>query len=96
MVSVVCCLKNLPANCPSCSGALSVTQLRCPTCETEVRGEFPLPPFSRLSAEEQEFVLRFVLSSGSLKEMAGLLGVSYPTVRNRLNDVIEKLKPAVS
>ena len=86
-------MKSLPSACPSCSGELSVTCLCCPGCETEVSGMFPLPPFSRLAQEDQDFVLKFVLTSGSLKEMAKHLGVSYPTVRNRLNEIIEKLKP---
>jgi hypothetical protein len=45
-----------------------------------------------LSAEEQDFVLSFIKHSGSLKEMANQLKLSYPTVRNRLNDIIEKIK----
>jgi hypothetical protein len=45
-----------------------------------------------LPPEEQEFILEFIKASGSLKEMAGILKVSYPTVRNRLDEIIEKLK----
>jgi hypothetical protein len=52
---------------------------------------YPLPSLVTLPQEDQEFVLQFVRSSGSLKEMAKILGVSYPTVRNRLDDIIEKL-----
>jgi len=85
-------VKSLPTVCPSCAGELSVTALRCGACETEVSGSFPLPRFSRLSPADQDFVFRFVLASGSLKEMASLLGVSYPTVRNRLNEIMEVLK----
>ena len=46
----------------------------------------------RLEPEEQEFVLEFLLNSGSLKEMANKMGKSYPTVRNKLDELIEKLK----
>jgi hypothetical protein len=46
----------------------------------------------RLPAEEQAFILQFFLTSGSLKEMASQMGISYPTVRNRLDDLIEKVK----
>lgn len=56
-----------------------------------MRGDFPLPPMCRLGGEDQQFVLAFVLRSGSLKEMARLYGVSYPTVRNRLDGLIERL-----
>ena len=57
-------------------------------------GSYPLPALARLSDEDQEFVLSFILSSGSLKQMAKLYGVSYPTVRNRLDDLISLLKDA--
>lgn len=45
-----------------------------------------------MSKEDQEFVLEFIKASGSLKEMAKIIGVSYPTVRNRLDEIIENLK----
>lgn len=82
----------LPIACPSCSGSLNVSQLSCPSCSTQVSGNFPLPVLLRLSAEEQSFVLQFFLSGGSLKEMASQIGVSYPTMRNRLDDLIDKVK----
>ena len=85
-------MKQLPTSCPSCGGRLSVKRLRCERCETEVEGSYGLPALASLSQEEQEFVLEFVKASGSLKEMAGLLKVSYPTVRNRLDDIIGQLK----
>lgn len=53
---------------------------------------YPLPPLASLVQEDQDFVLQFVKVSGSLKDMAQLLGVSYPTVRNRLDEIIERLK----
>lgn len=82
----------LPVACPSCSASLNVSRLSCPACTTEVSGNFPLPPLLRLPADEQAFVLQFFLTSGSLKEMASQMGISYPTVRNRLDDLIEKVK----
>ena len=81
----------LPVWCPSCSGDLHVVELACPDCRTSVRGDYSLPATSRLGADDQQFVLAFVLRSGSLKEMAKLYGVSYPTVRNRLDSLIERL-----
>ena len=51
-----------------------------------------MPPLVSLPLEDQEFVLQFMKLSGSLKDMARLKGVSYPTIRNRLDDIIEKLK----
>jgi hypothetical protein len=85
-------VKNLPTTCPSCSGKLAVKRLYCENCKTEVEGLYPLPVLASLSQEDQEFILEFIKASGSLKEMAAILKVSYPTVRNRLDDVIVKLK----
>ena len=68
-------------------------RLRCERCETEVEGSYNLPALASLAQEDQEFIVDFVKASGSLKEMAGLLKVSYPTVRNRLDEIIENLKP---
>lgn len=70
---------------------LSIKSLKCENCSTEIIGNYPLPSISMLSPQEQSFVLRFVLNSGSLKEMSAELKLSYPTVRNILNDIIEKL-----
>ncbi len=81
----------LPASCPSCSGDLRVVQLACRACGTTVHGDFRLPALSRIGSQDQEFALAFLLRSGSLKEMARLYGVSYPTVRNRLDDLIARL-----
>jgi len=85
-------MKRLPTSCPSCNGRLSVKRLRCDHCETEVEGQFALPALASLSLEDQEFIVEFIKASGSLKEMAVILKVSYPTVRNRLDEVIAKLK----
>lgn len=82
----------LPTHCPGCSGTLHVSQLSCPACSTQVSGTFNLPSLTRLTEDEQEFILQFVINGGSLKEMASITGVSYPTVRNRLDDLIEKIK----
>lgn len=70
---------------------LAVKRLRCERCETEVEGIFPLPALASLGQEDQEFILEFMKASGSLKEMANILNVSYPTVRNRLDAIIEHL-----
>jgi hypothetical protein len=57
-----------------------------------VHGQFPLPALIRLAPDDQLFAAQFILASGSLKDMAALMKVSYPTVRNRLDDVIAKLQ----
>jgi len=57
-----------------------------------VNGLYEMPALALLPEADQRFVIRFVLNSGSLKEMASELKLSYPTVRNMLNEIIEKLK----
>jgi hypothetical protein len=71
---------------------LAVKRLYCEHCGTEVEGEFELPPLARLSTEEQGFLLQFLKADASLKELARILRLSYPTVRNRLDAIIEQLK----
>ncbi len=83
--------KNLPHTCPSCASLLSVKSLICDKCQTEVTGNYSLPLLASLSQQEQDFVVAFVKSSGSLKIMAQQLGLSYPTVRNLLDDLISKI-----
>jgi len=82
----------LPCYCPSCQSILKVKSLRCETCETEVTGLYDLPLLARLSTEDQDFILKFIKNSGSLKEMAKSLNLSYPSVRNLLDEIIEKIK----
>lgn len=84
-------LKNLPKICPSCGKKLCVHSMHCNQCDTHIEGNYALPVMMQLSAADQQFVLDFVKSSGSLKEMAQKLGLSYPTVRNRLDDIISQL-----
>lgn len=71
---------------------MRVVRLDCPSCDTSVSGVYALPELARLSSEDQEFVTAFVLSGGSLKEMTKRYRVSYPTVRNRLDDLIARLR----
>lgn len=85
-------LKILPVRCPSCSGQLMVKTMHCPDCGTTIDGGFEIPMLSRLDMKDQEFVLSFVKNSGSLKEMARELGFSYPTVRNMLDEIIQRIK----
>ncbi len=85
-------VKRLPKICPACGGGLHVQAMGCENCDTHIEGHFPLPRLMLLSEEEQQFVLDFVMCSGSLKEMAAKLKLSYPTVRNRLDDIIAVLK----
>jgi len=83
--------KKLPIICPSCHSMLDVQCLQCNSCQTSINGSFELPLFLKLDQKEQDFIIEFVLSSGSLKIMAQKLKLSYPTVRNMLDDLIQKV-----
>ena len=85
-------MKKLPSICPACQSQLNIKKLSCQKCSTEIEGLFELPALAKLSADDQEFILQFVNCSGSLKEMARLLKLSYPTVRNQLDQIIEQIK----
>ena len=84
-------MKKFPVNCPSCESALTVSQLSCTDCDTVISGNFSLPVILKLTPEDQEFLFEFILSSGSLKKMAAKMEKSYPTVRNKLDDIIERI-----
>ncbi len=86
--------KNLPSRCPACGGRLHVASLHCAECYTRIEGDYRLPVVLQLSPADQQFVLDFVKASGSLKEMARLLELSYPTVRNRLDDILARIAEA--
>jgi hypothetical protein len=83
--------KRLPIICPSCQGMLEVNRLVCNACETSVEGKYDLPILVQLPVEDQDFILKLIQASGSLKELAGIYGISYPTVRNRLDSLIQKI-----
>ena len=77
--------------CPACGGDLIVTQQTCVDCNTSIVGQFKPNIFSKLAPEHLAFVEVFVKNKGNIKEMERELGLSYWTIRNRLNDVITAL-----
>lgn len=81
----------LPVQCPSCARQLHVTRLGCDHCDTVVQGCYALPVMTRMGPGDRSLILNLVKSSGNLKDLARLYGVSYPTVRNRLDALIEKI-----
>jgi hypothetical protein len=68
-----------------------VTEVRTST-GISIQGEFELPPLARLRYEDQVFVSEFVRNHGSIKDMEKAFGISYPTVKNRLNRIIDQLQ----
>lgn len=69
-----------------------VEQVRLPDSDIAISGSFVLPPLARLSGEDQVFIMVFVRSHGSIKEMEKAFGISYPTVKNRLNRISSQLE----
>lgn len=79
--------------CPACNGTMYVAEYHCPACGVTVQGAFAAfdGKLAGLSMKDQDFIEQFVLCRGSIKEMEKVLGVSYPTVRSRLNEIITRL-----
>ena len=80
-----------PGKCPTCGQDLEVHEVACPSCETVVRGRWAASPFSRLTPDQQNFLTLFVRSRGNLSDVERTLGVSYPTVRAKLEEIIGAL-----
>lgn len=74
--------------CPVCQNELTVTRLQCSTCDTVVEGRFSSGHFANLTAEQLNFIVTFVRVEGKLNRMESELSLSYPTIRNRLHEVI--------
>lgn len=77
--------------CPVCENELTVTRLDCENCGTSISGAFQLSRFSRLSADHLRFLEVFIKNRGVIKDVEAELGISYPTVRARLDEVIRQL-----
>src|SRR5699024_6727080 len=71
--------------------SLHVQKLACSNCHTVIENEFGLSKFTSLSKEQMDFVEVFVVKRGNIKEVEKALGISYPTVRSKLNDIVEQL-----
>lgn len=83
--------RRMPSRCPVCSEEMTVTRLRCMHCDTAIEGTFEVNRFARLSREHLVFVEVFLKARGNIKEVERELGISYPTVRGRLDAVLEAL-----
>ena len=79
------------STCPVCSGDLTVTRLHCASCGTSLEGEFSVGRFARLSRDQLALLESFLRSRGNLREMERELGISYPTVRARVDGLVRAL-----
>lgn len=83
--------RKAPGQCPVCGEKLSITKLSCPNCSTGIEGEFQPCEFCRLPKQELDFIKVFIKCRGSIKDVGRELGISYPTVRSRLDIVMKSL-----
>jgi len=83
--------RRLVGQCPVCGNEFRVAKLNCHACGSSLEGDFELCKFCQLSPEQREFVEVFIASRGNIREVERVLGISYPTVRSRLDDVIRAL-----
>ena len=77
--------------CPVCGETMTVTRLHCRSCDSALEGQFSLGRFYQLSPEQLAFIETFIRCEGKLTRVQGELGMSYPTARSRLTDVIQAL-----
>ena len=79
------------STCPVCAGELAVTRLHCRSCGTTLEGEFSVGRFGRLTREQLVLLESFLRSRGNLRDMERELGISYPTVRGRVDALVRAL-----
>ncbi len=82
---------SLVTKCPNCGHRMDVVSLRCPVCGTGVTGQFVLDEFFNLSEDQMKFVKVFLKHKGNLSEVQKEFDISYPTARNRLNEIVSTL-----
>lgn len=85
-------MKSALTQCPVCNGELTITRLHCSSCDTAIEGRFSnAGAFSGLGAEQMDFLLTFVRCEGKFSRMEKESGLSYPTLRSRLQSIIRAL-----
>lgn len=84
-------MQTLPNKCPICGGEIIVTGLHCQVCDSNIEGRFVHGAFETLTPEQLGFVETFVRCEGKISRMEDEIGLSYPTIRNRLHEIIRAL-----
>lgn len=79
------------SRCPLCNAATEVTEVTCVSCDIQIRGRFTLNRFEGLAPEQLQFLEAFLRSRGNIRDVEAALGISYPTVRSRLDTLLSTL-----
>jgi len=85
-------MSKLISKCPCCSSTLTITSLQCPDCGVELRNTFELSTFDRLDQDQMDFLLSFLRHRGNLKNLQEEIGISYPTAKKRLEELLIALE----
>ena len=85
-------MSKMISKCPCCNGTLNITSLKCPDCGVELRNTFELSIFDCLSKEQMDFLLSFLKYRGNLKNLQDEIGISYPTAKRRLEELLIALE----
>ena len=86
------CMAKVISECPSCGGALKIAVLRCSDCGMELHNDFQRGPFDSLTADQTEFLISFLRQRGKMSSLQEELGISYPTAKKKLDDLLTVLK----
>jgi hypothetical protein len=87
-------MQKLFNQCPACGGQLLITECQCTKCRLQMRGEFRSGPLATLPDDEMAFIKVFLSARGNLSEVERVLGISYPTIRNKLDEINNALSRA--
>ncbi|KIM11347.1 MAG: hypothetical protein KU37_06850 [Sulfuricurvum sp. PC08-66] len=82
-------------NCPSCHGTMQAVKLYCPACDISVKGRFTHNSYAAMPQSMVEFMEAFVLARGNIKSLESQLGISYPTVRAKIDALVEAMQGVV-
>lgn len=82
-------------SCNQCGEAYTLTQFECSHCSSRIEGKYLLPRLARLAPDERQFIELFLLTGGNIKKMEKAMGISYPTVKNKLDKIVSTLRQQI-
>lgn len=84
-------MNNIITQCPCCGGMLHISALQCSTCGVQIKNDFEPSKFDMLGGEQRAFLMAFLKNRGNMKTVQNELGISYPTAKKRLDDLLISL-----